>query len=267
MEIKGQHKRNAYNDIVEVECTADNIVTFQIGRNGLYNALPEYLFHPLNRFSNHPPHEEKERFAEEMEKQEQERANAVNFFEPLDLQLLLYRVMARENLRHITETNSVLTDIIGDLLSEQQKNNRFIKRTLPFISHARYIRGNKTLLCQMLRKVMMDEGMKVSPCNRMMMLRDDSPRYADGLGVELGESYLGNVYDEEGIELEIEYWPETFDENFPLLLEELEEYRSFVSDFFISVEELLRFWLSKDDDMVILGDSDRPNYLNYNTNI
>lgn len=267
MEIKGQHKRNAYNDLMEVECTSDNTFLFHICRNGLYNALPEYLFHPLNRFSNLPPYEEKERFAEELEKQEHERVNATKFFEPLDLQLMLYRVMAREKLRNITETNSLLTEIIGDRLSEQQKKNRFIVRTVPFISHCRYIRGNKTLLTQMLRKVMMDEGMRVSLSNDIMMWKDESPRYADCLGYGLGGSYLGNVYDEKASMLEIEYWPEILDENFPHLLDELEEYRSFISDFFVAIEELLMFRLSKDGDIIILGDRGSLNYLNYNTNL
>lgn len=267
MEIKGQHKRNAYNDLVEVECNSDNTFTFRISRNGLYNALPEYLFHPLNRFSNLPPLEEKERFAEEMEKQEQERINAINFFAPSDLQLMLYRVMGRQKLRHVTETNSVLTEIIGDQLTQQQKNNRFINRTIPFISHCRYIRGNKTLLSQMLRKVMMDEGIKVSLSSDIMMWRDEHPRYADSLGDELGDSFVGNVYDEGVTMLEIDYWPEMLDEKFPLLLDELEEYRNFVSDFFLSIEELLKFRLGKDDDVIILGEDEMLNYLNYNTNL
>lgn len=267
IEIKGQHKRNAYNDFIEIETTSDDTFIFHIGRNGLYNALPEYLFHPLNRFSNLPAYEEKERFAEEMEKQEQEKDNAVKFFEPLDLLLLQYRVMAREKLRTVTETNSVLTEIISDRLSQSQRVNKFIKKTIPFLSDCRNIRGNKTLLSQMLRKVMMDEGLKVSLNSGMMVWKDKSPRYEDCLDGELGDSFLGNIYDENDITLEIDYWPEIIDENFPLFLDELEEYREFVSDFFISMEEILRFRLSKDSDVIILGDNVNPTYLNYNTNL
>lgn len=267
VEIKGQHKRNAYNDFIEVESGVDNTFVFHIGRNGLYNALPEYLFHPLNRFGNLPQYEEKEKFAEEMERQEQEKTNAVSFFEPIDLLLLSYRVMTREKLRHVTETNSVLTEIIGDRLSDRQKDNRFVKRTIPFITYCRHIRGNRTLLTQMLRKVLMDEGMKVSLDNDMMTWIDETPRYTDGLDDELGNTFVGNVHDEETMVLRIDYWPETLDENFPLLLEELDEYRHFVCDFFVSVEAVLEFRLGKDGDEIILGDDGKLTFLNYNTNL
>ncbi len=263
----GQHKRNAYNDLIDVESVSDNTFIFHIGRNGLYYALPEYMFHPHDRFCNLPPLEEQERFSEELEKQEHEKENAIRFFEPLDIQLMLYKVMAREKLRHVTETNNVLTDIIGDRLSDTQKSNRFIKKTLPFLTACRNIRGNKTLLTQMIRKVLFDEGMRVIPKNKYLVWRDENSRYVDSLGEDLGDTYLGNVYDEEAIVLEIRYWPETVDASFSALLDELDEYRRFICDFFISVEAVLAFCIGNDDNEIILGEEDIFNYLNYNTNL
>jgi len=267
MSLCGQHKRNAYNDLVEIEKLSDDTFIFHLGRNGLYNTLPESMFHPLDRFSNLPPFEEKEKFAQEMGKQEQEKENAARFFEPMDLLLMLYRVQAREKLHHVTETNSVLTDIIADRLTDTQKQNRFIKRTLPFLSACRDIRGNRTLLTQMIRKVMLDEGMRVTPKNGALLWRDETPRYADGLGNDLGDTFLGNAYDEETEVFEIRYWPETVDARFASLVEELDEYRRFICDFFMSVETVLSFQLYCDRDEIILGKEDNFNYLNYNTNI
>lgn len=267
MSLRGQHKRNAYNDLVEIEKLSDDTFVFHLGRNGMYNTLPESMFHPLDRFSNLPPYEEKERFAREMAKQEQEKENAVRFFEPMDLQLMLYRVLVREKLRHVTETDSVLIDIIADRLTDSQKQNRFIKRTLPFLSACRDIRGNKTLLTQMIRKVMLDEGMRVTPKNDSLLWSDETPRYADSLGDDLGDTFLGNVYDEEAVVFEIRYWPETVDAQFPSLVQELDEYRRFVCDFFLSVEAVLSFRVYSDRDEIILGEEDVFNYLNYNTNI
>lgn len=267
MSLRGQHKRNAYNDLVEIEKLSDDTFVFHLGRNGMYNTLPESMFHPLDRFSNLPPYEEKERFAREMAKQEQEKENAVRFFEPMDLQLMLYRVLVREKLRHVIETDSVLIDIIADRLTDSQKKNRFIKRTLSFLSACRDIRGNKTLLTQMIRKVMLDEGMRVTPKNDFLLWSDETPRYADSLGDDLGDTFLGNVYDEETIVFEIRYWPETVDAQFPSLVQELDEYRRFVCDFFLSVEAVLSFRVYSDRDEIILGEEDVFNYLNYNTNI
>ena len=40
--MRGLHKRNAYNDIVDTEEKKDGTVVVGVGRNSLYNALPEY---------------------------------------------------------------------------------------------------------------------------------------------------------------------------------------------------------------------------------
>ena len=83
--FRGLHKRNSYKDIVDVEEKRDGTLLFGIGRNSLYNALPEFMFHSVDRFDNIPKSEEKERFAEEYQRQEQEKENAYKFFAPIDL--------------------------------------------------------------------------------------------------------------------------------------------------------------------------------------
>ena len=40
--ISGLHKRNSYKDIISYEETSDGKTEFHVGRNGLYNSLPEY---------------------------------------------------------------------------------------------------------------------------------------------------------------------------------------------------------------------------------
>ena len=68
----GPHKRNAYNDITGIEENGDKLMV-HVGRNSLYDSLPEYLFHPINRFDNLPVGEEKTRFVDECQKQEEEQ--------------------------------------------------------------------------------------------------------------------------------------------------------------------------------------------------
>ena len=57
--LKGPHKRNVYNDIIGIEEGKDGVLYVDVGRNGLYNVLPEYMFHPIDRFNNLPQKEEK----------------------------------------------------------------------------------------------------------------------------------------------------------------------------------------------------------------
>lgn len=265
--MKGLHKRNAYHDIMNIEEKPDGTMDVEIGRNSIYNALPEFLFHPIDRFRDFPRLEEKERFAEELEKQEKEKENAYRFFAPIDVQLLLYRMQIRETMRPFTETNSILYDMLGDRLTAEQRANRFIKKTIPFLTSCKIIRGNKTLLTWLLRKVFMDEGLAIDEHERECEYSDANPRYMDGLDGALNESYVGNVYDEVTSIFDIHYWPEEVDDSFLQLVDEIETFRLFVQDYFMSIEERLHFNLTHDDPASRLSDNEVYNYLNYNTNI
>lgn len=266
--LNGQHKRNAYNDLVEIEHRPDDTLVFHLGRNGLYHSLPEYLFHPLDRFNNLSEGDNKEIFSEEIRKQEIEKENAVKFFEPIDLLLMIYKVRARRSLRNVTEENSLMIDILSDHLTDSQKRNRFIIKTLPFLSFCRNIRGNKTLLSLMLRKVFIEEGLKIDVVKDTLRWEDENPHYSDSLGEELGISFVGNVFDEDVYLFHIDYIPETIDAKFPSFLNEIEEYRLFISEFFISVEQILLFSIKgMDTDTIILGEEESYNYLNYNTTL
>lgn len=267
--FKGLHKRNSYMDLIDVEERRDGTLMLGIGRNSLYNSLPEFMFHSVDRFDNIPKLEEKERFAEEYRKQEQEKENAYKFFEPLDLLLLKSRVSIRERLNEYVEKNKVLIDIIiGNTLTEEQKSNRFIKQSLTFIPACKNIRGDKTLLTFMLRKIFMEEGLKIEKHHDVITYADPEPRYADGVDSLLKDCYVGNIFNEETTIYDIHYWSEDdCDENFLKFIDDVEQFRSFIQDYFISVEEILHFNICKDDVALRLSDDKIFNYLNFNTNI
>ena len=266
--LRGLHKRNAYNDIIEVEEKRDGLLLFGIGRNSLYNSLPEFMFHSVDRFDNIPKLEEKERFAEEYQKQEQEKENAYRFFEPLDLLLLKLRTSIRETLNKYIDNNKVLIDIIGDKLTDEQRSNRFIKHTLMFIPACKNIRGDKTLLTFMLRKIFMEEGLKIEKRRETIKYTDTEPRYADGVDSSLGDSYVGNTFYEDTTIYDIHYWSEeACDEDFLKFIDDIEVFRHFIQDYFIAIEETLQFNICKDDVPLRLSDNIIFNYLNFNTNI
>ena len=268
--LKGLHKRNVYNDISDIEEKADGTLLVSVARNSIYNALPEYLFHPIDRFSNLPILEEKERFAEEYEKQEQEKKHAYRFFAPMDILLLMLKIETREQLREYVDTNKVLTNIILDdehQLSDEQTGNRFIRKTVPFLVYSKYIRGNKTLLTFLLRKIFMDEGLEFEIHDRETEYEDFIPRYSEGLNGQLNDSFLGNMYYEPVKTYNLHYWPEKCDENFLQLVQEVDLFRRFVEDYFLSVEESLQFNITDSTSTVTLSDDVDLNYLNYNTNI
>ena len=263
----GLHKRNAYNDILEIEKEQEKFL-LHLGRNSLYNSLPEFLFHSIDRFDNIPEKEKKQRFSEEYAKQEKEKEQAYKFFSPIDTLLFQLRFEVRERLNKYVESNTVIQDILLDKLTAEQRENRFIKRTTPYISSCKTIRGNRTLITLLLRKVLAEEGLKINVKSKQTEFTDEEPRYGNSEGCEIGDVYVGNTYSESVLTYSISYWSdEDCNEDFLPLVNDLEVFRQFVQDYFISVDSILVFDVSKDTSPLRISDTTLYNYLNYNTNI
>lgn len=263
----GLHKRNAYNDILEIEKEQEKFL-LHLGRNSLYNSLPEFLFHSIDRFDNIPEKEKKQRFSEEYAKQEKEKEQAYKFFSPIDTLLFQLRLEVRERLNKYVESNTVIQDILLDKLTAEQRKNRFIKRTTPYISSCKTIRGNRTLITLLLRKVLAEEGLKINVKSKQTEFTNEEPRYGNSEGCEIGDVYVGNTYSESVITYSISYWSdEDCDEDFLPFVNDLEVFRQFVQDYFISVDSILVFDVSKDTSPLRISDTTLYNYLNYNTNI
>lgn len=267
--VNGLHKRNSYKDIINYEETPDGKTDFHVGRNGLYNSLPEYMFHPINRFDNIPERERKERFAEEYAKQELEKENAHKFFSPIDVLLLDLKTKVKEKINQLSSDNIFIQNIIGDTLTEKEKSNRFIQQTIPFLPNCKRIRGNKTLITFMLRKVLFEEGLSLNKENIVSEIHDKEPQYNSKIeDFQLNSMYLGNEFSENIMTFTINYWSdEECSEHFNLFLEELETYRLFIKDYFFSIEDELCFHINSDYPTLRLADDIIYNYLNYNTNL
>lgn len=267
--VNGLHKRNSYKDIINYEETPDGKTEFHVGRNGLYNSLPEYMFHPINRFDNIPERERKERFAEEYAKQELEKENAHKFFSPIDVLLLDLKTKVKEKINQLSSDNIFIQNIIGDTLTDKEKSNRFIQRTIPFLPNCKRIRGNKTLITFMLRKVLFEEGLSLNKENIVSEIHDKEPQYNSKIeDFQLNSMYLGNEFSENIMTFTINYWSdEECSEHFNLFLEELETYRLFIKDYFFSIEDELCFHINSDYPTLRLADDIIYNYLNYNTNL
>ena len=266
--LKGLHKRNTYQDIIEMTPFDDNSFLLTVGRNSLYNALPEYMFHPIDRFDNLPKYEEKERFEEQLDQQQEEIENAYRFFAPIDTLLIWLRTEVRERLEKYATEDIIMQQIIGDGLTDEQRSNRFIRQILPFLPQCRNIRGNKTLLTLLLRKVFMEEGLAIDICRQEVTMTDEQPRYQESVDMEVGNGYVGNIFDDTITTYTIYYWSD--DECGPQFLQfvrEVEELRLFLMDYFLAVDEVLHFNISHDEPPLRLGDEIFYNYLNYNTNL
>lgn len=291
----GLHKRNVYNDLIELkdepnekvdpiealdeeeiktdsQAEAENELEkpwyLNVGRTSLYDSLPEMMFHPIDRFGQTTNEDDAKSFDEEYKAQEKEKENARQLFAPVDLMLLNLRMMVRERLRVYAETDKVMIDILGDQITEEQKSNKFIAQAISFLPYCKSIRGNKTYLTLMLRKIFMEEGLSVRLKKEIQSFTDEDPRYKERLDNDLDGLYLGNTFNEPVTVFEIRFWPEEqCDEHFLQFVKEVEIFRSFLQDYFMSVEEILRFDITCDSDPVCLSDDNNFYYMNYNMNI
>lgn len=268
VELCGTHKRDAYMDVAGIEGEPDNSLSLHLSRNSIYDVLPECMFHSIDRFDNIPANETKERFAEELRKQEEEKANARRFFAPIDLLLLQLKCNVKKAMNDYTQQDTVLVNTLTDSLSDKQRNNRFIRRTLPLMPSCRNIRGDRTLLTLMLRKILGEEGLSIEPHVKNMTIADKKPKYEHCLGCEVGKAYVGNVFDEDVVCYDIHYWSDDeCNERFMDFIDDIEQFRLFVADWFLSVEDTLEFGIVKDEAPLRLSDTFVYNYLNYNTNL
>lgn len=266
----GNHKRNAYKDIASIS-KEDGTIKIELSKQGLYDILPEALFHPIDRFENLPANEYNERFAEEVEQQRQEEINARTFFALFDNFIFgLSSLVA-----YIKQTeycdNSILSGIICDSLPDRYKTNRFINRAKEFTPHCKNIRGDVTKISLMLRKIMAEEGLKLVPHNNSRSYSDEQPRYNCHVLHEddgMTEVYLGNTFDEETLIYEIDYWNDDYcDESFLKFVHEITVFEEFLNDYFMGIESSIQINISSHTLPVRLSDEKCCNYLDYNINI
>ena len=267
--LRGLHKRNSYGDVIELEEMFDkDAVHATLGRMSIYNALPEYMFHPVDRFDNLPVNNESEAFHNEVDKQEQEKADAFRFFSPIDVLLFRLRASCREQIEQYTHSDVVMQQILGDRLTDEQRANRFIRQFIPFLPQAKFIRGNRSLLTFLLRKVLLNESLRVEVSEEDKVHIDADPRYSNRLDTVLGDSYVDNSYHENVSVYRIRYWSdEECNDRFLQFVDDMEQLRLFLRDYFLFVEDELVFCISQDYPSLRLNDDVIYNYLNYNTNI
>ena len=267
----GDHKRNAYEDINSIEREENDLIRICLSKQGLYDVLPEALFHPIDRFDNIPANEYKDRFAEEVEQQRIEEEHARDFFSVFDSFLFYLSCSVNEIKQKYYCDNSILGNIICDKIPDNYKSNRFIKRIIEFTPRCSVIRGDRDKITLMLRKIMAEEGLKIIPSYKSQTVTDISPKYKCDIQEDEEPSddvYLGNSFEESILNYDIQYWNDDYcDASFLEFVDEIKEFEDFLNDYFIGMEDNLHFNISTNTLPVRLSDEMSYNYLNYNTNL
>lgn len=156
--MRGIFSRNYSEDLINITNEEDNTV-FELSRDSIFHLLPEGLFFKENQLKkDSKPTFDFEKELSELEKQKK----AISlFFSPFDTEYFKLSLGLEKKLNAITEKgNRILINIFGDEPEIDTKNEYIskIKILLPFVSH---LRGNITLLIDILKNVFSVEKIEI----------------------------------------------------------------------------------------------------------
>lgn len=194
---QGVFKRSYRKDIVDCEIKEINsfeeILEIGISRDGLYDILPEGLFHQSERGSN----QSVQRMVEEHKKFKSEELVARKYFQPFENEFFKQKVQVEENeknfyYRILSEKNQLLQQfwkLDSNLPLEASK------RLLEFLPRAGKICGHIQLMQLALSKILLEEVKVLTYQMPLSMICQDKMKstQAQTLGID---SVMGATYEE-----------------------------------------------------------------------
>ena len=155
--MEGIFSRNYSEDIVHIEHDADS-VNVALSRNGLFHLLPEGLFFDEKMLQN----VEKRGldFTSKYVEFKKQKKEIEAFFQPFDTAYFKLSLELEHKLNHVTEMgNDFFMEFLDN--SENEPSNEYIaalQKLLPFASR---LKGNITLLVDILKNVLSVEKIKI----------------------------------------------------------------------------------------------------------
>ena len=151
IEPRGVFSRNYADDIISVEYDEyKNKLVMQLSRDGTFQILPESLFFVENKLREIGKKGDPEKFKQEEERIRLEKQKIISFFQPFDMTYFKLR-FELEKILNSMSTNRIPI-ILDELFSVYDLNteNPLIRKIIPLIPIASEIRGNKSLLKDVL---------------------------------------------------------------------------------------------------------------------
>lgn len=158
---EGIFSRNYSEDLINVENENENEnedgkITLFLSRDGIFHLLPQGLFFKDNQLKI-----ESNKFEKEYREFEKQKKAARSFFQPFDTAYFKLNLELEQKFNDFAKTgNRIFTDSFGDN-SGMEANNEYIskiKRLLPFASQ---IRGNLSLLIDILENIVSAEKIEI----------------------------------------------------------------------------------------------------------
>lgn len=150
----GVHERTAKGDEMTLSFASSakrTSITYNLKRDSLYHILPEYIFHPLDRYANCEG--DKDSFLEKRTVQKEIEKNALEYFQPFDIALTRLRVRFQDFLNaSVLNNDSFVTNFILEN-EDIDKDNEYIRRCIPYILYLRDNRGSKALIALVINAI------------------------------------------------------------------------------------------------------------------
>jgi len=157
---EGVFSRNYSEDIKKIEPDIDK-TTLTVARDGIYHLLPEGIFFKENELKDDG--KKGNDFATSYDKIKKKKKDIFNFFQPFDTAFFYLTLELEKKLNQITDKgNRVFLPEI-----ENKKGNEKIDKIIPLIPFASKIKGNLSLLSDLLKNMLEVEKVEIVKINHL----------------------------------------------------------------------------------------------------
>lgn len=152
VEHKGLFERNYSMDVSGANIDMiRKLIVISIARNGLYDVLPEGLFHPFTRYNNLDSDDRKKEF----QIQKEEETNARKFFMPVDNEIFVQRInLELEMLRLVRDPINILKKYF---IHDKAIPDQFARKFMEFLPFTNEIKGDIKLTAFALSEILSEK--------------------------------------------------------------------------------------------------------------
>lgn len=269
--FNGVHERTAKGDnltVSVISSTKRHLIKYSLKRESLYHILPEYLFHPLDRYADTDG--DMEEFLKRRKAQKEIEGLALDYFYPFDREFQNLRTRFQDRLNHeILNNNLFIVDFITDGFKVNRKN-KFIMNVYPCLVWLRNNRGVRKLIEVAIKYAFMDS------LNHFQTIYEEGSDLIDtdschiSLDGMIDDLFCGPEYYFPEERIYVEYQTDiTSEKAITGLSESIAEFKTFFKSWFLTHNQSIdiRFGDYTRQPVLETGSTGNNLYLGYNTQL
>lgn len=269
--FNGVHERTAKGDNLLVSAstsTKRHQLKYSLKRDSLYHILPEYLFHPLDRYADTDG--DKDEFVKRRKAQKDIETDALEYFYPFDKSLQALRTSFQQKLNNeILNNNLFIVDFITEGYNID-KNNPFIKGAYSCIIWLRNNRGVKKLLEVAIKYAFSDSLNSYNMVSEEQTSEIDTDTCHITLDGEIDNLFCGPQYYYLEESINVKYQTEIVSESqIQKIASEIDKFVEFFKEWFLTQNQTIKveFGDYNKQPIMNIGTSNDDLFLGYNTQL